>query len=263
MRFFSDNLLEDRVAVITGGGTGIGRAIAIEMANVGADIVVVGRTMETLDQTRETVESLGRRALSLQTDIREPDQVQTMAARVIGEFDRIDILVNSAGALFRAKAEEMSPNAWDAIIRINLNAQFYCCQAVGKIMIEQGRGKIINISSEAPFKGSPMSPHNAAARGGFQALTKSLAQDWAKYNILVNDIAPGMIATDVVMERIMPSSEIYERTVQGIPLKRFGTPEEVAYLAVFLASDAANFITGATLTIDGGDWLTSARWPVE
>jgi NAD(P)-dependent dehydrogenase (short-subunit alcohol dehydrogenase family) len=257
--FFANGILQDRIALVTGGGTGIGKATAIEMAKVGAHIAVTGRTKETLEGTVEAVQKLGRRAIAVPCDVREAEQVEVMAQRVKEEFGRIDILVNSAGALFRATAEEMSINAWNSLIRINLNAQFYCCQAVGKIMIEQGGGKIINVSSEAPFKGTPMSPHNAAARGGLHALSKSLALGWAKYNILVNDIAPGMIATDVVMDRIVPSKDAYEEIVQGIPLKRFGTPEEIAYIAVFLASDAANFITGVILPVDGGDWLTSAR----
>ena len=256
---FRDDILKDRVALITGGGTGIGRAIALEYAKVGADIAVAGRTRETLESTVADVQALGRRALAVPTDIRVPDQVDALVQRIIQEFGKIDILVNSAGGLFRARPEDMSPNAWTSIVDLNLNAQFFCCRAVGKVMIQQRRGKIVNISSTSAFKGSPGSPHNAAAKAGMHAMARSLAHAWAQYNIQVNDIAPGLIATDVIKERVWPTPEALKQVAETVPMKRLGEPEEVAYAAVFLASDAANYITGEVLTIDGGEWLTSAR----
>ena len=254
-----DDLLKNRVVLVTGGGTGIGRAVAVESARVGANVAVAGRTRETLDGTVAAVEALGRRAVAVPTDVRVPEQVNAMVERVTQEFGRLDILVTSAAGLFRAKPEEMSPNAWNSLITLNLTAQFYCCQAAGKVMIQQGRGKIVNISSVAPFKGSPGSPHNAAAKAGLHSLSRSLGVAWAQHNIQVNDIAPGMIETDVI-KRIIGSGEEYDRIANAVPAKRFGTPEEVACAAIFLASDASDYVTGTVLPIDGGDWLTSARW---
>ena len=249
---FSETTLKDRVAIVTGGGRGIGRGIAIEFAKVGAHLVLAGRTPEKLEEVAGAIRSLGRRALPIVTDIRYSEQVDEMVKRAQEEFGRIDILVNNAAGFSKSKAEELSNDDWYDLINTNLSGTFFCSRAVGKVMIPQRKGKILNIISWTPFTGAPGLVHSSAGKAGVWTMTKTLSLEWAKYNITVNAIAPGLVETEIVRDVIASDAEGYEQLVGAVPLKRMAKVEEIAYAAIFLASDAADYITGETLVVDGG-----------
>lgn len=243
--------LKDKVAIVTGGGTGIGRSIAIEFARVGADVVVASRNLENLEKVAAEIMSLGRRALAIATDVRKPEDVDTMVKRTLEEFSRVDILVNNAGAGFNCPLEDMSPGAWDVIMNIDLRGVFLCSRAAGKVMIQQKKGKIINISSIAGVYGSPMMAHYGAAKAGVINFTKSLAGEWAKHNINVNCIAPGPILTEGY-QILREAGGLGDLPPGRNALNRWGRPEEIAYATIFLASEASSFVTGETICVDGG-----------
>ena len=243
--------LKDKVAIVTGGGTGIGRSIAIEFARVGADVVVASRNLENLEKVAAEIKSLGRRALAIATDVRKPEDVDTMVERTLEEFSRVDILVNNAGAGFNCPPEDMSPGAWDVIMNIDLRGVFLCSRAAGKVMIQQKKGKIINISSIAGVYGSPMMAHYGAAKAGVINFTKSLAAEWAKHNINVNCIAPGPILTEGY-QILREAGGLGDLPPGRNALNRWGRPEEIAYATIFLASEASSFVTGETICVDGG-----------
>ncbi|HXH10573.1 MAG TPA: glucose 1-dehydrogenase [Alphaproteobacteria bacterium] len=252
MRTFAATALQDRVAIVTGGGTGIGRVIAREMAKVGAHIVVASRNPEHVNPAAEEIQQLGRQGLAVIVDVRVPEQVDAMVAAAMDKFGRIDILVNNHGALFQCAVEDLSPGGWNAIIGINLTGVFLCSRAVGKVMIRQQRGKIVNIVSIAGLHGSPMTAPYGAAKAGVINFTKSLAMEWSKHNIYVNAVAPGPILTESGRDLLWASPELQEKVRQQVPLKRYGEPEEVANAVIFLASEASSYITGETLYVDGG-----------
>ena len=242
--------LTDKVAIITGGGTGIGRGIALEFAKAGADVVVASRKLPNLEKVADEIKALGRRSLALTTDVRIPEQVDSMVKQTVDTFGRIDILVNNAGASFVCPLEDMTPNGWDAVIGINLKGPYLCSRAVGKVMIPQKRGKIINIASVAGIYGSPGMAHYGAAKAGLINLTKSLAVEWAKHNIYVNCIAPGLVRTEGAYAAMDLASE--EERAKAIPLGRAGQPAEIGYAVIFLASEASSFLTGETIAVQGG-----------
>lgn len=243
--------LRDRVAIVTGGGTGIGRGIALEFAKAGADVIVASRNLENLEKVAGEIRDLGRRSLAVATDVRKPEDVENMVQRTTEGFGRIDILVNNHGAGFNCPVEELSPGGWDAIVGINLKGVFLCSKAVGKVMIQQQRGKIINIASIAGLYGSPTLAHYGAAKAGVINFTRSLAQEWGKHNINVNCIAPGPIVTEGYVEILKASGASEPPPLQNA-LRRWGHPEEIAYAAIFLASEASNYMTGETISVDGG-----------
>lgn len=249
--------LSGKVAIVTGGGTGIGQAIAVELARAGADITVCSRDMAHLQKTAPQIRSLQRRCLTIATDVRQEDQIQKMVAQTLEEFGRIDILVNNAGANFFVAAEEMSLNAWNVIVSINLTGTFLCCKAVFSTMAGQKGGTIINISSTAGRNGDPRSAHYGAAKAGIINLTRSLSHEWGKYGIRVNCVAPGPIVTeDARWWKAQQALEGQQTTPQQREfrggLARPGQPQEVAYPVLFLASDAASYINGVELDVDGG-----------
>ena len=252
MSVFASTALQDKVAIITGGGTGIGRVIVREMAKVGAHIVVASRNPEHINPAAEEVQHLGRQALAVSVDVRVPDQVDSLVRATMERFGRIDILVNNHGALFQCGVEDLSPGGWNAIIGINLTGVFLCSRAVGKVMIEQKRGKIVNIVSIAGLYGSPMTAPYGAAKAGVMNFTKSLAMEWAKHHIYVNAVAPGPILTESGRDLLWSDAEQQAKVRARVPLGRFGNPEEVAYAVIFLASDASSYTTGETLYVDGG-----------
>ena len=244
--------LQDKIAIVTGGGTGIGKAIALEFAKVGANVVVASRKQENLDKVAAEIKALGRESLAIATDVSIPEQVDSMVKQTVDKFGRIDILVNNAGgALHVKKVEELSPGEWNAGIALNLTGTFLCSVAAGKVMIEQKGGKIINISSVAGIKGSPSMAHYGAAKAGVINLTKSLATGWAQHNINVNCIAPGLTATEGIRRwGMLPR----DKNDDGTPVPRLlfpHGPENVADLAVFLASAASDHITGELIPIRG------------
>lgn len=243
--------LKDRVAIITGGGTGIGKSIAMEFARAGAHVVVASRKIENLEKTVEDVKALGREALVVATDVRVPEQVDNMIKQTVAKFGRVDIMVNNAGASFPVNVEELSPNGWNVIIGINLTGVFLCSVAAGKVMIPQKKGKIINISSMAGLNGCPKMAHYGAAKAGVINLTKTMAVEWAPYNINVNCIAPGMIETEGVRAQNILTERKAEESEIKVPLQLPGKPEDIAYVALFLASDASNRISGETIQARG------------
>jgi NAD(P)-dependent dehydrogenase (short-subunit alcohol dehydrogenase family) len=227
--------------------------MALGLAEAGADVAVVSRTKEALESVAEEIRALGRRGLVVRADVTDRDEGTDMVRRTMEAFGRIDILVNNAGTIFRAAAEEHPEEEWDRVMAVNLKGVFLCCQAVGKVMIAQRRGKIINIGSLLSEIGVPLIPAYSASKGGVRQLTKALAVEWAQYNVHVNAIGPGYFRTeltDALQKDEVRAAWILSRT----PLGRWGVPEDLKGPVVFLASDASDFITGQMLYVDGG-WL--------
>ena len=245
--------LTGQIAIITGGGTGIGQAIAVELARAGADITISSRDPAHLETTIPLVSALGRRCLAVPTDIRQEDQIQNMVEKTLDEFGKIDILVNNAGANFFLPAEKLSVNGWNVIVNINLTGTFLCCKAVFETMATQKSGKIVNISSTAGTGANAGAVHYGAAKAGIINLTQSLASAWGNHGIRVNCVIPGPIVT----EGARWVEEQAERTFGGIG--RPGRPQEVANAVLFMASEASSFISGAQLTVDGGTELRNVE----
>ena len=242
--------LEGQVAIVTGGGTGIGRSIALEFAKAGADVVVASRRLSVLEKVAEEVTALGRRSLAVQTDISRKTDVDNLVQRVTDEFGAIDILVNNAGVGLGGKFTflENPEDEWDKVIDINLKGYYLCSQAVSRGMVERKKGNIINITSMAAFRGG--SSYNIS-KAGVVNLTRGLARELASYNIRVNAIAPGYVITD--MTEWAPSEpEIFKQITAEIPMGRWAEPSEIASVALFLASEASSYIVGATIVVDGG-----------
>jgi peroxisomal 2,4-dienoyl-CoA reductase len=255
MRIFADGILRDKVVLVTGGGTGIGRSIALSMADYGAHLVLASRNLDALQVVATEVEARGRRALPMRTDIRHAEQLDAMVQTAVQTFGRLDVLVNNAAGSFLAAARKITPKGWQAVIDTTLNGTFYCSQAVGLHMMAQGGGKIINITATLHFKGSPGLIAPTAAKAGVEALTKTLALEWARFNILVNAIAPGPIHTEGADRHLWSNQAFHDMIKRGVPLGRFGSAEDIANMAVYLASPAGDYITGATMVVDGGEWL--------
>jgi len=247
--------LDNRIAVITGGGTNIGKGIALEFAKEGADVVVSSRSMANLEKVAEEIKSLGRRSLAIATDVRVKEQVQNMVKRTLDEFGRIDILVNNSGITRRALIVDMSQEDWDDVIATNLTGVFYCLQAVARQMMEQKYGKIINMSSISGVGGiAPTLANYSAVKAGVVQLTKAAARELGPYGINVNAIAPGAVESTIYLARRTPEEvEDWLEYARKVALMgRIGTPEDIAKLAVYLASDDSSFICGETIVIDGG-----------
>lgn len=255
MRIFADNILQGKVVLVTGAGTGIGRSIALGMASYGAHLVLAGRHAGALRAVAAHIQASGGQALPVPTDIRHAEQVDALIEAALTKFPRLDVLVNNAAGSFLAAARKISARGWQAVIDTTLTGTFTCCQAAGLQMIRQGGGRIINITATLHFKGSPGLIAPSAAKAGVEALTKTLALEWAKFNILVNAIAPGPIHTEGADTNLWANEAFRDMVRRGVPLRRFGTPEDIAHMAVYLASPAGDYITGATLVIDGGEWL--------
>ena len=240
--------LENRVAIVTGAGRGIGKAIALGLADAGAKVVVAARTVTEIEDTASEIKGKGKKAIVVPTDVRLSDQVNNLVNKAVTEFGTIDILVNNAGGTFSAPTMEMSENAWDAIIRENLKSVFMCSQTAGKVMMAKKKGVIVNIASIVGFHAQPLNAAYAAAKAGVTNLTKTMATDLAQYNIRVNAIAPGHIITS-------SQDPIYgdkRPRMSDIPLARAGRPEDIAGGVIYLASDASSYVTGHTIIIDGG-----------
>lgn len=255
MQIFAPGILHQKIVVVTGGGTGIGRGIALMMAAYGATVVLAGRTLETLQEVATQITQQGGQALAVSTDIRQPEQVDALVRTALEAYGRIDVLVNNAAGSFLASARKLTPHGWNAVLETTLSGTFYCCRAVGLQMIARGGGKIINITATLHFKGSPGMLAPAAAKAGVDALTKTLALEWARSHVLVNAIAPGPIYSEGANRNIWSNQAFHDMVKRGVPLGRFGVVEDVANMAVYLASPAGDYITGATMVVDGGEWL--------
>lgn len=244
--------LKGKVALITGSTRGIGKEFALGFAREGADVIVHGRNLEKAKAVAEEVKSLGVKSIAIGADVSLSQDVTRMVEEAIQSLGRIDILVNNAGVNpFILEAEKIKEEGWDQVIDVNLKGVFLCCQAVGKKMIEQGGGKIINISSVGGFLGEQGFLPYSVSKAGVMMLTRVLAYEWSKYDVTVNAIAPGFIAggmnTPILNKEILVSG-----LTQQVPLKRLGKPEEIVQVALFLASEDSSYINGTTIVADGG-----------
>jgi 3-oxoacyl-[acyl-carrier protein] reductase len=244
--------LAGKTALITGAGSGIGRATALLFAEEGANIAVNDINLSTAEETSSTIKLEGHRAIAIKADVAETVEVDAMIDRVIEEFGGIHILVNNAGMASGCPTIDFSLESLVKIISVNLTGPFLCCQKAGRWMIRNGGGRIINIASVAGMKGVEGGAAYSSSKAGVINLTRSLAIEWAKYNINVNVIAPGFINTPMQLDVNEVGEEVIEEMRRSIPQKRFGEAEEVAKVALFLASNDVSYVTGVTIPVDGG-----------
>ncbi len=248
-----NDLLAGRSILITGAGTGLGRAMALRCAELGAGVFLVARREAPLEETAREIRARGGRAAWATADVRDFAAVERAVARAAEEFETPDSLVNNAAGNFLARTERLSPNAFAAIVGIVLQGSFHCTLALARRWIEAGHsGNILNIVTTYAATGSPFVIPSAAAKSGVLAMTRSLAVEWARYRIRVNAIAPGPFPTEGAWSRLVPSAAAEQEWLAQHPMRRFGRPEELADLAAFLLSDRADYINGECVTIDGG-----------
>ena len=243
--------LKGRVAVVTGGAKGLGEAMALALAGAGADVVIAGKTQANNKRVADEVSQMGRRSLAIEVEVRELDQVTNMVTSVIEQLDQLDILVNSAGFTDVRPIAEFPLDLWEYIMDVNVKGTFLCSRETAKIMLRQGRGKIINISSLQGFVGRAGYAAYAASKAAVNLMTMSMAIEWANQGISVNAIAPTWCWTDLTAPHLGKKA-FYKQLQQRIPMGRAGNREDLFGIAVFLASDASNFINGAIIPVDGG-----------
>lgn len=244
--------LTGKVAIVTGGNTGLGLGMAKGLAAAGASIVIADRNGSNSQDAKRELEAEGRKVLSVTADVTDKAQIDGMVAAALKEFGRIDILINNAGIGLGGPPESLSLADWQTTIDVNLTAPFACAQAVYPSLKAQGGGKIINISSILGNLATPNGPSYAASKGGIINLTRSLAQAWASDNIQVNAILPGWIDTDLTKRARDFRKELHDKVLTRVPAKRWGKPQDLAGVAVFLSSAASDFVTGTGITVDGG-----------
>ncbi|MBV8221955.1 MAG: SDR family oxidoreductase, partial [Candidatus Eremiobacteraeota bacterium] len=231
-------------------------AMAEHLASLGAFVVVAGRRPEPLAETVAAIAANGGSAEAVPADVRVPEQVQALVDGVVARHQHLDCLVNNAAGNFIVRAEDLSPNGWNAVINIVLNGTFYCSHAAGRAMIAAGRGgAILNIVASYAWTGGPGTIHSAAAKAGVISLTQTLAVEWGRHNIRTNALCPGVVNTPGAAEKLFPTEEIRGRIARRVPLGRLETPQEVSRAAAFLLSDEASYVNGAVLVADGGMWL--------
>lgn len=265
---FRPGLLDGQVALVTGGGTGIGFGISKLLSALGAHVVIASRKPEHLEQALTDITNAGGKASTVALDVRDQPRVKAAVDEIVAQHGRIDVLVNNAAGNFYAPSATLSANAWRSVLEIDLFGTFYCSQAVYPIMAQQGGGRIVSTSMTLHYRGWPLMAHATAAKAGVDALTRTLAVEWAPQRIRVNAIAPGPIPTEGVRKAFTPPADsgvpdVFAATEQhmaayaekGIPLGRWGSPEDIANMVAFLASPAGDWITGAIFVIDGGEWL--------
>lgn len=244
--------LNNKIAIVTGSGQGIGRVIARTFAEAGADLVIADIRLDTAEATATDIRSLQRKAFTFQVDVRDKNQVDEMVTKTIEKFGYIDILVNNAGfGHMTVPLVEMSEEEWDKCVTLNLKSTFLCCKAVSRVMMRQKRGTIINMASMAALGAYPMGANYSAAKAAIKNLTETLSVELGPHNIRVNALAPGVIETQLTAELYKKRPELKEQRLKNVPLRRLGTPEDVANVALFLASDASNYISGETIAIKG------------
>jgi len=264
---FADGILEGHVAFVTGGGTGITGGVARALAEAGANVALVSRGLEHLEPAAKAINEaravrggtpgLPGEAFAVAADVRNPEDVQRAIAATVERFGKIDIVVNGAAGNFLCKPEELSSNGFGTVVDIDLKGTFNVCRAAFE-QLKEHRGQILNISATLHYLGTPMQLHVSAAKAGVDALTRNLAVEWGRYGIRANAIAPGPIEDTEGMKRLVPEP-IKEKLRQRVPLGRFGLIKDIEAAAVFLCSDAASYINGAVLVVDGGHWLAANR----
>jgi NAD(P)-dependent dehydrogenase (short-subunit alcohol dehydrogenase family) len=256
---FAPDLFRGRTALVTGGGRGIGRAIALAFARFGANVAIASRKPENLTPTQAELTALGAQCLAVPTNIRETDQVEALVQQTIERFGAIDFLINNAGGQFPARPSDISDRGWRAVVDLNLNGTWNMCSRVGPHMLERRFGAVVNIVHLYSFERGAMSfAHSGAARAGVVSLTKSLAYYWARHGVTINALAPGSVATAGLREEEYSHAEQsdYEKVqIKDIPTHRLAEPDEVAAIVLFLCSPAARYINGATIVADGALYL--------
>lgn len=278
MNIFRDGILNGRVAFVTGGGTGITGGVARALAEAGANVALVSRSMDHLEPAAKAINdardssaaeargssptvrdgvSLIGEAFAVTADVRVPDQIEKAIAATVERFGKIDIVVNGAAGNFLCKPEELSPNGFGTVVDIDLKGTFNVCRTAFA-QLKEHNGQILNISATLHYLGTPMQLHVSAAKAGVDALTRNLAVEWGRYGIRVNAVAPGPIEDTEGMSRLVPEP-IKEKLRQRVPLGRFGLIKDIENASVFLCSEAANYINGAVLVVDGGHWLAANR----
>jgi gluconate 5-dehydrogenase len=243
--------LRDRVAIVTGGASGMGEAISLLFTEEGATVIIADINNDKATSVASRIQNSGRNARAFRIDVTNEQQVRSLADAVVAEFKRIDILVNCAGIMDAGPAEEMTLEQWRRIIDIDLTGVFICCREVGRVMVKQRSGKIINFGSTVALSGAPNTAHYTAAKHGVLGLTRALAVEWGKYNINVNCICPGGTLTPMVQSQPLPP-EYWTERIKRIPLGRLAKPEDQARAALFLASSDSDYISGSVLCVDGG-----------
>ena len=264
-QIFIDGILKGRVAFVTGGGTGITGGVARALAEAGASVALVSRKLENLEPAARAINEAHARgsqnsvgeAFAVAADVRNPEEVEKAIAAAVERFGKIDIVVNGAAGNFLAPAETLSPNGFGTVVDIDLKGTFNVCRAAFA-QLKEHQGQILNISATLHYGGTAMQLHVSAAKAGVDALTRNLAVEWGRYGIRVNGIAPGPIEDTEGMKRLVPEP-VKEKLRKNIPLGRFGRISDIEKAALFLCSDAASFINGATLVVDGGQWLLGSR----
>ncbi|MFS0782484.1 2,4-dienoyl-CoA reductase [Bacillus sp. 1P06AnD] len=249
--------MKNKVAIITGGSSGMGKYMAKHFVELGGNVVITGRNEERLQSAIKEIEHPNGKVIPFQMDVRNVEHVQAMVEKTAAEFGTIDFLVNNAAGNFICAAEELSPNGWKSVIDIVLNGTFYCSSAVGKYMIANGvKGAMLNMVATYAWDAGPGVVHSASAKAGVLALTRTLAVEWGrKYGIRVNAMAPGPIERTGGAAKLWESEAAAKMTLDSVPLGRLGKPEEIAQLAAFMLSDQAAYLNGECITLDGGSWL--------
>jgi len=243
--------LTGKVAIVTGGSKGIGKASAIGLARAGAKVAVISRTKKDLEEVKQEIEENGGTGWAVACDVRNTEDIEKMVEEVMQWQGKIDILVNSAGINIQETAEEVKEESWDKVLDINTKGTFFCCQAVGREMIKAKQGKIINITSTMARVGFYRRAAYCASKGAVEQFSKVLAVEWAPYNIQINNVAPTFIKTPLT-EPMFEDAEFYNEVVSRIPLGKVGETDDVVGAVLFLASDASDFITGSSVMVDGG-----------
>lgn len=251
----SPNTFAGKTFYVTGAGTGLGQRFATRAAELGATVAVAGRRESLLQETADIITRAGGRAIISKVDIRKADEVQASIDHVVAQTGHIDVLINNAAGNFVARAEDISPNGWNAVINVVLNGTAYCTLAAGRHMLQQGSGKVLSISAAYAWYGGPGTAHSAAAKAGVIAMSQSLAVEWGPRNVQVNCLCPGFVDTEQSRTALWPTQEGQQRILSSVPAGRFGTIDETVEAGLFMCSPMANYINGEVLVIDGAQWL--------
>lgn len=251
---FAENILQGKVAFVTGGGTGITGGIARALAEAGAKVSITSRSIENLEPMKSAIEESGAECYAVASDVRDFQAVEEALSQTVERFGSLDIVVNGAAGNFLCKANELSANGFGTVVDIDTKGTFNVCRASFQYL-KESRGQILNISATLHYLGTPMQIHVSAAKAGVDAITRNLAVEWGRFGIRVNGIAPGPIEDTEGMKRLLPP-QLKDALTKKIPLQRFGRIRDIENSAVFLCSDAASYINGHTLIVDGGHWLT-------